>query len=92
VNSGVKFEIVIIDDNSPDKTQEVIFEMQKLYGDDKVKLLSRPKKLGLGSAYIDGSKLCKGNFIIIMDADFSHHVKFTILNFLKNFSLAEIFG
>jgi dolichol-phosphate mannosyltransferase len=88
VNSGVKFEIVIIDDNSPDKTQEVIFEMQKLYGDDKVKLLSRPKKLGLGSAYIDGSKLCKGNFIIIMDADFSHHVKFTILNFLKFFSLA----
>jgi len=70
----VKFEIVIVDDNSPDKTQEVIHEMQKFYGNEKIKLLARNGKLGLGSAYIDGSKLCKGDFIIIMDADFSHHV------------------
>jgi dolichol-phosphate mannosyltransferase len=32
--------------------------------------------MGLGSAYVDGLKLCKGNFVIIMDADFSHHPKF----------------
>ena len=48
--------------------------MKNLFGSDKIKLLSRLGKLGLGSAYIDGSKLCQGEFIIIMDADFSHHV------------------
>jgi dolichol-phosphate mannosyltransferase len=52
--------------------------LQKFYGEEKLKLLLRPKKLGLGSAYIDGSKKSKGNFIVIMDADFSHHVKYTI--------------
>jgi len=32
--------------------------------------------MGLGSAYMDGLKLCKGNFIVIMDADLSHHPKY----------------
>jgi glycosyltransferase involved in cell wall biosynthesis len=36
-------------------------------------ILSRPGKLGLGSAYIDGLKKCRGNFIFLMDADMSHH-------------------
>lgn len=48
--------------------------MQELYGKNKIKLLLRSGKLGLGSAYIEGSELCQGEFIIIMDADFSHHV------------------
>lgn len=32
--------------------------------------------MGLGSAYRDGLKACKGEFVIIMDADLSHHPKF----------------
>ncbi len=48
--------------------------MQKLYGIDKIKLLARPYKLGLGTAYIEGARLSSGDFIFIMDADFSHHV------------------
>lgn len=36
----------------------------------------RPGKLGLGSAYIDGIDLCRGEFIFLMDADLSHHVRF----------------
>ncbi len=48
--------------------------MQKFYGNEKIKLLSRPCKLGLGTAYIEGAKLSSGDFIFIMDADFSHHV------------------
>lgn len=48
--------------------------MQKIYGEDKIKLLARPGKMGLGSAYIDGLKLCTGNYVILMDADLSHHV------------------
>jgi dolichol-phosphate mannosyltransferase len=49
--------------------------MIKLFGEKKIKLLKRPGKLGLGTAYRDGSHLCTGNFIFIMDADFSHHVR-----------------
>lgn len=52
--------------------------MQQLYGESKIKILQRPGKLGLGTAYIDGSKLCTGDFIFIMDADFSHHPKYLI--------------
>ena len=48
--------------------------MQNFYGNEKIKLLSRPSKLGLGTAYLDGAQLSSGKFIIIMDADFSHHV------------------
>lgn len=72
-------EVVIVDDNSPDGTQEVIHELQKIYGTDKIKLLARPGKMGLGSAYIDGMKYCTGNFIILMDADMSHHVSYQVM-------------
>ncbi len=65
---------MIVDDNSPDNTQEVVRNLQKVYGEDKIKLLARPGKMGLGSAYIDGLKYCTGNFVILMDADLSHHV------------------
>ena len=67
-------EIVIVDDNSPDGTQDVIRDLQRVYGHDKIVLHGRAGKLGLGSAYIDGLSKCTGNFIILMDADFSHHV------------------
>lgn len=36
----------------------------------------RAGKLGLGSAYIDGINFCTGDFIVIMDADLSHHPKY----------------
>lgn len=49
-------------------------KLQKLYGEDKILLRPREKKLGLGTAYIHGIKHATGNFIIIMDADLSHHV------------------
>ncbi|KAF7990487.1 hypothetical protein HCN44_000292 [Aphidius gifuensis] len=71
--SDVPFEIIIIDDGSPDGTQDIAKKLQKLYGDDKILLKPREKKLGLGTAYIHGIKHATGNFIIIMDADLSHH-------------------
>ena len=73
--SDLNLEIVIVDDNSPDGTQDVIRELQKVYG-EKIVLHARPGKLGLGSAYIDGLSKCKGDFVILMDADLSHHPKF----------------
>ena len=50
-------------------------ELQRLYGAGAIKVLKRPGKMGLGSAYIDGLKLATGDFIFIMDADLSHHVR-----------------
>ena len=52
----------------------MVEELQKHFTENKIKLLKRSGKLGLGTAYIDGSKLTKGDFIFLMDADLSHHV------------------
>lgn len=74
--SGYNYEIIIIDDGSPDGTLEVAQQLQKIYGSDKILLRPREKKLGLGTAYVHGMQHASGNFIIIMDADLSHHPKF----------------
>lgn len=74
--SDYDYEIIIIDDGSPDGTQDVAKQLIEIYGDKKVLLRPRPKKLGLGTAYVHGMKHATGNFIIIMDADLSHHPKF----------------
>ncbi|XP_068589169.1 dolichol-phosphate mannosyltransferase subunit 1 [Cebidichthys violaceus] len=74
--SGYNYEIIVIDDGSPDGTLEVGEQLQKIYGEDKILLRPRAKKLGLGTAYIHGMKHATGNFIFIMDADLSHHPKF----------------
>ena len=71
----INLEVVIVDDNSPDGTQDVIKELQKAYK-DKITLHARPGKMGLGSAYIDGLSKCRGKYVILMDADLSHHPKF----------------
>ncbi|ELK33977.1 Dolichol-phosphate mannosyltransferase [Myotis davidii] len=74
--SGIDYEIIIIDDGSPDGTREVAEQLENIYGSDKILLRPREKKLGLGTAYIHGMKHATGNYIIIMDADLSHHPKF----------------
>lgn len=79
---NLKYEVIIIDDGSPDKTLEVAEQLQKIYGEEKIVLRPRGKKLGLGTAYIHGIKHATGNFIIIMDADLSHHPKY-IPEFIK---------
>ncbi|XP_005182452.1 dolichol-phosphate mannosyltransferase subunit 1 [Musca domestica] len=73
---GYHFEVIIIDDNSPDGTLEVAKDLQKIYGEEKILLRPRKGKLGLGTAYIHGIEHATGDFIIIMDADLSHHPKF----------------
>jgi dolichol-phosphate mannosyltransferase len=68
------WELIIVDDGSPDGTQEVAQQLVKVYS-PHVLLKPRAGKLGLGTAYVHGLKFVTGNFVIIMDADFSHHPK-----------------
>ena len=74
VENGFSYQILIVDDNSPDGTSLEVENMQK--GDEHLYLLKRPGKLGLGSAYIDGFTWALSNLsfdiIVQMDADFSH--------------------
>ena len=72
-------EVVIVDDNSPDGTQERVKDLIKIYGADKIVLNARPGKMGLGSAYIDGLKRCTGDYVVLMDADLSHHVSILLI-------------
>ncbi len=65
--------VLIIDDNSPDGTGKIVAEIQKKI--DNLILISREKKLGLDSAHkiaYDYAKKKKFDFLITMDADFSH--------------------
>lgn len=65
-----------MDDGSPDGTLEIAKQLQSLYTPQRIVLKPRAGKLGLGTAYVHGLKFAQGNFVIIMDADFSHHPKF----------------
>ncbi|KAF4633473.1 hypothetical protein G7Y89_g4653 [Cudoniella acicularis] len=73
--NNLDYEIIIVDDGSPDGTANIAKQLQKAFP-RRIILKERAGKLGLGTAYIHGLHFASGNFIIIMDADFSHHPKF----------------
>lgn len=91
---GYDYEIIVIDDGSPDGTLDAAKQLQKIYGESKIILRPREKKLGLGTAYIHGIKHATGHFIIIMDADLSHHVSnfVKIMVFVYNSISAQIYS
>ena len=69
------FEVLIIDDNSPDGTAYIVKLLQKEFI-GRLHLLEREGKLGLGTAYLTGFKWAlehKYDYIFEMDADFSHN-------------------
>ncbi|SFV60556.1 Dolichol-phosphate mannosyltransferase [hydrothermal vent metagenome] len=74
-------DILIVDDNSPDKTYERVQELIDERYQETLHLMVREKKAGLGKAYIAGFKWAlahkkKYNYIIEMDADLSHNPKY----------------
>jgi dolichol-phosphate mannosyltransferase len=69
------FDILIVDDGSPDGTAQVVKHLQQQFV-NRIHLIERKGKLGLGTAYIAGFKFAleKGyDYIFEMDADFSHN-------------------
>ena len=64
------FEIIVIDDNSPDKTAKEVKECFK--NKKEIKVFVRKKERDLGSAILFGIKKTKGEIIVGMDADFNH--------------------
>ncbi len=68
------FHVLVVDDGSPDGTAGIVKDLQRQWP-DRLHLMERSGKLGLGTAYIAGFKwaMAKGyDFIFEMDADFSH--------------------
>jgi dolichol-phosphate mannosyltransferase len=72
-----RFRVLVVDDGSPDGTGAIVAQIAREH--PQVALLSRPAKLGLGTAYIAGFRraLDEGaQYIVEMDADFSHDPRY----------------
>src|SRR3989344_5610701 len=76
-----RYEVIVVDDNSPDGTSEVVKKLNRR----NIKVITR-KKRGLTSATLDGIKKSRYNMICVMDADFSHDPKYVpqIIDSLKD--------
>ncbi|MEO0075299.1 MAG: polyprenol monophosphomannose synthase [candidate division WOR-3 bacterium] len=69
-----ELDVLIIDDNSPDKTAQIVKNIMQ--SNSRVHLIERPAKLGLGTAYVTGFKYMLDHnydYCFEMDADFSHN-------------------
>jgi dolichol-phosphate mannosyltransferase len=83
LSQDASIEILIVDDNSPDGTAQIVEKIQA--NNNRVHLLKRAGKMGLGTAYVEGFKYAINNnydFVMEIDADFSHDPN-EIPNFLK---------
>ncbi|MBI4919681.1 glycosyltransferase [Candidatus Azambacteria bacterium] len=65
-------EIIVVDDNSNDGTKKLLAELNDKFGN--IKLISRPKLMGIGSAIRDGYNAAIGEYILSSDADLSFQV------------------
>ena len=68
--AGLAVEVIIVDDNSRDGIEQVVAQFTK--AQLPVKLEVRMEQRGLSTAVIHGFKLAKGDYLVCMDADFSH--------------------
>lgn len=68
--NSIKGEIIVVDDNSPDGTGEILENLKKKI--KNLKIIHRKGKLGLSSAVLGGWKIANGRVLGVMDADLSH--------------------
>jgi dolichol-phosphate mannosyltransferase len=79
INDYPIVDILIVEDNSPDGTAKIVERMQNEMFPERLFMLQRPGKQGLGTAYIEGFKWALARhyqYMIEMDADFSHDPKY----------------
>src|SRR5215469_10161632 len=70
-----RLRILVADDNSPDGTGAIADELVTQYGPDRMSVMHRPGKQGLGRAYVDGmmqAMAAGADFVVQMDSDLSH--------------------
>ncbi|MBN1152422.1 MAG: glycosyltransferase [Dehalococcoidia bacterium] len=81
--TGVDYEVVIMDDNSRDGTEELVADLSNSY---PVRIVVRTDKRGLASAVVDGFAHARGAIVGVMDADLQHppEVVPTLLHAIKN--------
>jgi len=68
--ASYNFEIIIVDDNSPDGTGKIADALAQSFSN--IVVLHRSSKQGLGTAYKEAFQMAKGDFIVSMDSDLSH--------------------
>ena len=71
---GSEIDVLVVDDNSPDGTGSIVQKLQA--ANPRIHLIERPRKMGLGTAYVEGFRFAIANrydFVFEMDADFSHN-------------------
>jgi dolichol-phosphate mannosyltransferase len=68
-SAGIKGELVIVDDNSPDATGHLADDLATRH---PIRVVHRPGKLGLGTAVIDGVAVAAAPIVGVIDADLSH--------------------
>ena len=88
---NIKFDMLFVDDNSDDGSQEVIKKLAKK--NKNVKYIFRPKKMGIGSAHKDAFKWAyqrRYSVLVTMDADGTHDPKYIklLIKKLKNHSMS----
>jgi dolichol-phosphate mannosyltransferase len=86
--NGVVIDILVVDDNSNDGTASLVKELKN----ERVHIIERPGKMGLGTAYIRGFKFAIENnfdYVFEMDADFSHDPK-SIPDFLDKIEGVDV--
>jgi dolichol-phosphate mannosyltransferase len=69
-------DVLVVDDSSPDGTSQKVLSMGE--AEPRIRLITRPAKMGLGTAYVEGFRYALGraySLIFEMDADFSHDPK-----------------
>ncbi len=87
---GLDLGVLVVDDNSPDRTDEVVAAMAAT--EPRIHLLRRPQKQGIGPAYISGfteALRLGAKYIVQMDADFSHPVE-KVVDFVRQIESCDV--
>ena len=74
--SDFEYEIIVVDDDSPDGTSEEVNKYMKF--NKRIKLITRIGRSGLSSAIKEGLIFAQGKYILVLDGDGQHHPSFVL--------------